>query len=88
MATRVNGRVSTLVADRGGTFITLDNDPSSGPKDNVWLLKADHGNYSALYSLALAAAANRWVLVIRIEGDAVINPNEDAAVKSLGVAWS
>lgn len=87
MAVRVAGKVIGLIADRKGTFIKLDNDPKTGPKDNIWLLKIDHGNYNALYSLALAAAANRWSLTIRIEGDDQINSSVDAAIKSLEVSW-
>jgi hypothetical protein len=86
MATRVTGKVITLIADRQGAFIGLDNDPKLGPKDNLWRLKLDHANYNALYSLALAAAANRWSLNIRIEGDSPINVSVDAAIKSFGVA--
>lgn len=87
MAVRVTGKVRTLIADRSGVFIELDNDSSIGPKDNIWLLKGDHRNFNALYSLALAAAANRWPLTIRIEGDSQIDSSVDAAVKTLGVAW-
>jgi hypothetical protein len=83
----ITGKVITLVADRPGVFIELDNDPSIGPKNNVWLLKEDHRNFNALYSLALAAAANRWPLTIRIEGNSQIDPLVDAAIKTVGVAW-
>lgn len=87
MATRSVGKVKSIVADRSGVVIELDNEPSLGPKDNVWLLKQDHRNYSALFSLALAAAANRWALTIRIEGGGEIDSSLDAAVKSFGVAF-
>jgi hypothetical protein len=87
MATRLSGKIATLIADRDGAFVGLDNDPSVGPKGNIWRLKIDHSNYNALYSLALAAAANRWKINIRIEGDDPINIEVDAAVKSFGVAF-
>jgi hypothetical protein len=87
MATRLEGKVKTLIADRAGAFIELDNDPKLGPKGNIWQLAKNHENYNALYSLALAAAANRWPLTIRIAGDNPINISEDAGVKSFGVAF-
>lgn len=87
MATRLSGRVSVITADRLGAFIELDNDPQLGPKDNIWRLKLDHTNYNALFSLALTAAANRWPMDIRIEGDEPISLDRDAAVRSMGVGW-
>ncbi len=87
MAVRVIGTVIRLYADREGAVIALDNDPSLGPKGNEWRLKLDHSNYNALYSLTLAAAANRWPLSIRIEGSAEIDPEREAAIKLLRVNW-
>ena len=84
---RSTGRVMRLVVDRRGVRIVLDNDPAVGPKDNLWILPNDHANFSALYSLVLAGAANRWPLVIRIAGDGPINPNQEAEVAHIGVAW-
>jgi len=87
MATRMTGKVIGLAVDRDGTSIVLDNDPSLGPKDNQWRLKLDHSNYNALYSLALAAAANRWTLMIRIEGDGQIDPALVASIRHMAVDW-
>ena len=87
MATRIAGKVIGLSADRLGALIALDNDPSVGPKDNEFRLELEHSNYNALYSIALAAAANRWTLQIRIAGDGQIEIGVEAAIKSLGVAW-
>jgi len=87
MATRLGGKVTALIADRVGAVIVLDNDPSVGPKDNSWRLMLDHANYNALYSIALAAAANRWTLSIRIQGDEAIDVSKEAAIKSLGVEF-
>jgi hypothetical protein len=77
-----------LVVTREGATLILDNDPADGPKDNRWLLPNGHSNFNALYSLALAAAANRWILVIRIAGDAEIDPNREAEVGRMGVSWT
>ena len=85
---RLGGKIVDLVGDRGGTLIRLDNDPKDGPKDNVWKLELGHDNYNALYSLALAAAINRWPVGIRIAGDEEINQQREAGIKSLGVTWS
>lgn len=87
MAVRVLGKVARLFADREGAVIQLDNDPSIGPKSNQWRLKLDHSNYNALYSLVLAAAANRWPISIRIEGSAEIDPAREAAIRHLRVVW-
>lgn len=87
MAVRVSGKIVTLIGDRPGLIIQLDNDPAMGPKDNVWLLKEDHRNYNGLFSLTLAAAANRWPITIRIEGDSQIDPTIDAAIKTISVVW-
>ena len=87
MTNRISAKVIGLGADRDGATIMLDNDPTIGPKDNVFRLELNHGNYNALYSLALAAAANRWPLRIRIAGNGEIDPGVEATIATLGVAW-
>lgn len=87
MAIKLTGRVININVARTGTSIELDNEPNVGPKDNSWLLKIDHSNYNALFSLALAAASNRWPLTIRIEGDEEIDPQREASIRNMGVAW-
>lgn len=86
MGNRAVGKVKRLYANRFGTFIQLDVEAPQ-PKDGYFQLKSDHPNYNALYSLALAAAANRWPLQIRIAGDADIDPNLGAEVNYLVVDW-
>jgi hypothetical protein len=88
MAVRLAGKVMNINVARNGTTVTLDNDPSIGPQGNIWLIKGDHTNYNALYSLVLAAAANRWTVAIRIEGDLEISPARDAAVRNISVTWT
>ena len=69
MANRLTGKIVRLNADRSGILIGLDNDPSSGPQDNHFRLNLDHANYNAVYSTALAAAANRWpVSIVAVGG--------------------
>jgi hypothetical protein len=88
MATRISGRIIALTVARQEVIIGLDNDPAQGPKDNVLhLLNADHANFNALYSLALAAASNRWPVTIRIAGDGQISQAEVANVSRLAVGW-
>jgi hypothetical protein len=87
MATTVTGRIIKFHVDREAAIISLDNDPKDGPKGNVWTLKRDHSNYNALYSLALAAAANRWTVRILIEGTSEIDPNREANIRRLAVDW-
>lgn len=88
MAVALSGKVAGISVGRSGTAVTLDNDPAAGPQGNSWLIKADHANYNALYSLVLAAAANRWTVVIRIEGDEQISIEREAAVRNISVAWN
>ena len=77
---RLNPRIRTL-----STFIRLDIDPKTGPKDRYFELKLENENYNALYSLALAAAANRWPLTIRTVGE--FQDTEHAEVQYMLVDW-
>lgn len=83
----ITGKIMSINCARTGTAIGLDNDPNKGPKNNTFLLKLEHSNYNALFSLALAAAANRWPLSIRIEGNDAIDSAKEADVRNMGVAW-
>ena len=87
MAIRNRGRIIAINAAREATAITLDNDPKVGPKDNAWLLRRSHENYNALFSLALAAAVNRLLVTVRIEGDDQIDPEKEAGIRNLSVTW-
>jgi hypothetical protein len=84
---RVDGRIISIAAGHDGTDIMLDNDPAVGPLNNVLGLRSDHDNYNAIYSLALAAAANRWVVRIGIEGAESVDPQRAAVVKLIRVTW-
>lgn len=88
MANRLTGRIFDLNVQRDDIAIQLDNMDAEGPKDNVFLLKADHGNRNALYALALAAAAHRWRVTIRIAGGGEITSTETAEVGWLAVRWN
>jgi hypothetical protein len=77
---RLNPRIRTL-----STFIRLDIDPKTGPKDGYFELKLESENYNALYSLALAAAANRWPITIRTDGE--IQDTEFAEIQYMLVDW-
>jgi hypothetical protein len=70
---------------QGLTFIRINIPPAEQPKDNYFRLEQNHPNYNALYSLALSAAINRYVLRIRTESD--ITPAEVAQVRYLFVDW-
>ena len=82
------GKVTRIYANKFGAFIRIDTD---GPKplEEYFKLRLDHPNYNALYSLALAAAANRWPLTIRIEGPASskVDPTREGIVSWLVVDW-
>lgn len=87
MAVRATGKITRLYANRHGTFIQLDIDPANAPKGEYFRLQSEHTNYNGLYSLALAAAANRWPLTIRIKGEDEIDPNLEANIDYLVVDW-
>lgn len=87
MAIRATGKITRLYANRHGTFIQLDVDPANAPKDTYFRLQSEHSNYNGIYSLALAAAANRWPITIRIEGDGPINPDIEANISYVNVDW-
>jgi hypothetical protein len=85
----MTGRIETINIDRHEVRIQLDNDPKDGPKDNVFILRDDHANRTAIFSLALAAAANRWPVTIRVAGDAEqIDTSTEASIHLFGVVWA
>ena len=88
MAVRVTSTVSQLYVRGEITYIMLDLPPEHGPKDNLYGLRLDLPNYNALFSLALAAAANRWPLTVRIIGPGDISSDKPAFVNYLVVNWS
>jgi hypothetical protein len=61
MALGASGRVSRMFPREELTYISLEGlDPGVTPKDGYFLLRKNHPNYNALYSLALVAAVNRY----------------------------
>jgi len=85
MAMRATGKVIRLFTHSRASFIRLDIPLETGPKNGYFVLKLDNKNYNALYSLVLAAAANRWPLTIRTAADIV--PAETAEILYLVVDW-
>ena len=83
----MTGKVARLYVRKEITYIRLDNAPASGPKGNYFGLKMDRPNYNALYSLALAAAANRWPLTVNVKDNEGISPEREAFVDYLFVDW-
>ena len=86
MATRASGRIVDIRLQRDQAMVTLDT-PNGGPKDNLWTLPTSHPNYNAIYSLCLAAAANRWSITFWIAGSGDIDPNEPAEMRNAAVGW-
>ena len=84
MAIRAKGTVARLYPNSEGCYIRLDYSGVK-PKDGYFFLDKDHGNYNALYSLAVAAAINRDKLTIRTKAD--IDPNEHAKTVYMVVDW-
>lgn len=70
MAPSASGRIKRIYPHEELTYISLrDLDPSVTPKEEYFLLRRDHPNYNALYSLALVAAVNRYVLQVRTRAE-------------------
>ena len=83
------GKVKRLWPTKEATYIQLDIDRDTAPTDENFTLDFNHPNYHALYSLALAAAANRWPLTIRVTGakDQIISPANPEKVEYMFVDW-
>jgi hypothetical protein len=87
MAFRRIGKVTQLYVRDDASYISLDIPDDESPKDGLFELRMSNANYNAEYSLALAAAANRWPLEIRVVGDN-ITKETIAAVRYLVVDWA
>ena len=86
MTDRVKGKVTRLYVRTDETVIRLGDTNDPLPKNGYFHLRiADHANYNALYSLALAAAVNRYTLDIDAKNE--ITPEEEAEVDYLVVDW-
>jgi hypothetical protein len=90
MAVRATGLVTRIyptrsASDVGYTYIRLDIPTDQQPREGYFQLLNDHPSYSALYSLALAAAVNRLPLTIRTVSD--ITPTAYAVILYMVVEW-
>jgi hypothetical protein len=86
MAQGASGRVSRIYPHEELTYVSLEGlDPGVTPKDGYFLLRKSHPNYNALYSLALVAAVNRYVLQIRTRAE--ITNQEYGEVAYMVVDW-
>jgi hypothetical protein len=84
---RVTAQIAQLYVRSDETYIVLDIKPGSENRPKDGLFHLTHGdNYTSQYALALAAAANRWPLLIRVVGDHI--PTDDyATIDYLTVTW-
>ncbi len=90
MAVHAKGKVKRIYATYettdARTFIALELPAATpAPKDGYFVLEARHPNYNALYSLALAAAVNRYDLTIRAAAE--ITSEAHAPVEYMVVDW-
>ena len=67
------------------TTINLSDTNDVLPKDGGFVLRRDHPNFNALYSLALSAAINRYTL--RIGTTTEITPAGEAEVERMWIRW-
>lgn len=84
------GKIARLHASAeksvGRTYLRLDLPPAvKGPKDGYFFIETTQSNYNALYSLALAAAINRYAVAVQTEKE--ITADAQAKVASLIVDW-
>ena len=83
---RATGKVTRLYVQPDETVIRLGDTNDVLPLNGYFHLKmSQHKNYNALYSLALAAAVNRYSLQIRVRGE--IDPTQEANVNYMVIDW-
>jgi hypothetical protein len=81
------GRITELYVAQDMCAIILDIPAAEAPNNGFFSLPLNTPNYNAMYSLILAAAANRWPLKIRVSGNAPITPALNAIVEYVVVDW-
>ena len=87
MVPEATGQVTELYVAHDICGIMLDIPAAEAPNKGLFSLSLNTPNYNSMYSLILAAAANRWPLTIRVQGDAPITPALDAVVEYVVVNW-
>lgn len=77
----VDGKVSRLYVNESGCNIRLDTHG-----DRYFVLERGHNNYSATYSLVVAAAINRYSIRLRLRSYQPPDPPPDE-VQYIVVDW-
>lgn len=85
MLHKFTGKVKRIYSHTDATRFWLDIILDPSPFENYFVLKLDHPNYNALYSLALSAAINGYTLTIRTTADII--KDEPAVVQYMVVDW-
>jgi hypothetical protein len=80
------GLITRLSVRGQATFVRLDVDSEVGPSNGLFQLNLTLPNYNAMYSLALAAAINRFPIAIRTVEE--ITPQDVAVVQYFNVDWA
>jgi hypothetical protein len=81
------GTITEIYVAQDMCAIRLDIPAAEAPNNGLFNLPLKTPNYNAMYSLILAAAANRWPLTIRVSGNAPITPALNAIVAYVVVHW-
>lgn len=84
MAVSAIGKVLKIYPHSTGCYIKLDYNGVK-PKSSYFRLNNSHPNYNSLYTLALTAAVNRYLLTIRTTADIV--PTAFGDVQYMHVVW-
>lgn len=83
---RLTAQIAQIYVRQDEVHLKLDVPNESSPQDGLFTLRPDRPNHNAMYSLALAAAANRWPITVKVEGDE-LDPDKPAFVDYLQVNW-
>jgi mRNA-degrading endonuclease toxin of MazEF toxin-antitoxin module len=81
-----DGRITALIPRGNRTLISLDLPEAAQPAEGQFVLPVSHANYNSIYSLALAAAINRYTVRIRTTVD--IDPGDPGEVMYTWVRWT
>jgi uncharacterized delta-60 repeat protein len=70
MADMARGKVTRIYPHDTAVFLRLDGlTPALTPRDGYFRIDKNHPNYASLYSIAVVAAVNRYVISVRAAAD-------------------
>jgi hypothetical protein len=86
MAKSARGRIDRLTVRPDFTTVRLMDIPAElTPRLGSWELRMSHQNYSAMYSVLLAAAVNGFPIALFAEEE--VTPDSVATIEIIRVDW-